>query len=574
MKRKSSHQATKIPTKRLRSKLPRRRRINPSPIVLLGSPKPPPAHSKSIALNSTCSAVFIGGGGVEGESVYRRVTRSFRKRRENACAKEIGGFEVEVSENSCVESCSMVTEAETDLQSKGVGGVVIGGSKKVPARSVEFRGELLKIGDGKGNESAPISETCEPLCSEITGSCTNVCSNVCSNVLTSTSTIDQKTSVIAVNDDIDLVCAEQNAIGDGDDDLEVISSAMTLSEVQSELFASASEMNFSEDYTPSISLDTGSQFLEKSIGDSSQSHCFSLFKQFCQQLSRRSSAQDDDAQSRDDEDCLDDVTFCEFEDEDDEECYKKLRSRERKQPIDQVIDYAHDECDTVSEYGSMILEQRTLMVNWIIEVRSSPVSLFEKLLAVLFKLDSVVLFAVYSNYMTSHKRQLHDETMFLGVHLLDRFLTKAFFSSRRDNEALGISCLTLATRIEEKQPYNTVPPKTFSIGNNIYSRSEIVAMEWVVLEVLKFRCFTPTLHNFMGFYLKAADADEWMKQKAKYLAELALRDNRQLRYWPSTVAAVLVILVSLSADRQLSCQHVMETHMRTKVDDLPECLKV
>ncbi|GAB2254713.1 hypothetical protein Droror1_Dr00022522 [Drosera rotundifolia] len=540
MKRKSSHQATKISTKRLRSKLPRRRRINPSPIVLLGSPKPPAAHSNT-SLNSTCSAVFVGGGGVEGESVYRRVARSFNKRRENACSKEIGGFEVEVSENSCVESCSVVTEAETDLQSKGVGGVVIGGSQKVPARSVEFRGELLKNGDGKGNESAPISEKCEPLCSEITESCTNVCSNVCSNVLNSASTIDQKTNMIAVNDDIDLACAEQIAIGDGDDDLEVVSSAATFSEVQSVLFASGSEMDFSEDYTPSIWLDTGSQFSEKSIGDSSQSHCFSLFKQFCQQLSRRSSARDDDAQSRDDEDSLDDVTFCEFEDEDDEQCYKKLRNRERKQPMDQVIDYAHDECDTVSEHGSMILEQRTLMVNWIIE--------------------------------TSHKKQLHDETMFLGVHLLDRFLSKAFFRSRRDIEALGISCLTLATRIEEKQPYNTVPQKTFSIGNNIYRRSEVVAMEWVVLEVLKFRCFTPTLHNFMGFYLKAANADEWMKQKAKYLAELALRDNRQLRYWPSTVAAVLVILVSLAADRQLSSQHVMETHMRTKVDDLPECLK-
>ncbi|KAL9256131.1 Cyclin-SDS-like protein [Drosera capensis] len=505
MKRKSSEQASKITTTKLRSKLPRRRRINPSPIVLLGSPKPPAEHSKSTSLNSTCSAVVVLGGGVEGESMYRRVTRSFSKRRDNACSKEIGGFEVEVSENSCVESCSVVMEAESELHSKGIGGVVIGGTEKVPARSVEFRGELLKIGDGKGKESAPISEKCEPLCSEITGSCTNVCSNV----LNSASTIAQKTSVIAVNDDIDLACAQQIANGDGDDDLEVVSSAATFSEVQSELFASGTEMDFSEDYTPSIWLDTGSQFSEKPIGDSSQSHCYSLFKQFCQQLSRRSSARDDDAESRDDEKGLDDVTFWEFEDEDDEECYRKLRSRERKQPMDQMIDYANDECDSATKYGEMILEQRTLIVNWIIE--------------------------------TSHRKELRDETMFLGVQLLDRFLSKAFFKSRRDIEVLGISCLTLATRIEEKQPCNTISQKTLSIGNNIYSRSEVVAMEWVVLEVLKFRCFTPTLYNFMGFYLKAANADEWMRQKAKYLAELALRDNRQLRYWPSTVAAVLLI---------------------------------
>ncbi|GAB2214435.1 hypothetical protein Drorol1_Dr00018781 [Drosera rotundifolia] len=33
-----------------------------------------------------------------------------------------------------------------------------------------------------------------------------------------------------------------------------------------------------------------------------------------------------------------------------------------------------------------------------------------------------------------------------------------------------------------------------------------------------------------------------LMRKAKYLAELALRDNRQLRYWPSTMAAVLVVI--------------------------------
>ncbi|GMH26274.1 hypothetical protein Nepgr_028117 [Nepenthes gracilis] len=98
-------------------------------------------------------------------------------------------------------------------------------------------------------------------------------------------------------------------------------------------------------------------------------------------------------------------------------------------------------------------------------------------------------------------------------------------------------------------------------------------MEWLVQELLDFQCLLPTMYNFLGFYLKAAIADEEMERKTKYLAELALRDHRQLRFWPSTVAAGLAILVSLAANRDLSCQHVMETHIRTKVDDLPECIK-
>ncbi|GAB2279939.1 hypothetical protein Dimus_014574 [Dionaea muscipula] len=545
-KRKSAEQATLISSKKLRSKLPRRRRSNLSPIIVFSLAKPSSLGSKStslaFSLNSTCcdeefscniSATRCSAERTEANDPYVRLTRSRSKQRANACSKGINGVEFEISENSCVESCSVVIEAESELQSKSVGKAVIDGSE-VPARSVE--GKFSKIGGEKAKDSVTISENCggegELQLSEITESCTNVNSSV----LNSSSTIEQKASRFVV-DNIDLACPEQFSVDDSEDDLEV--SSATLSELQSEIVVGDSERDFSEDYSPSLWLDTGSQFSEKSTGDSTPSLCFSLFKQYGQQLSNRRSACDHDASSRDEEEYCDDVTFWKFEDDEEEECYRRLRSRERK--LLEVVDYADNEYDSTTEYGSMILDQRTLMVNWIIE--------------------------------TSHKKKLHDETMFLGVHLLDRFLSKAFFKIRRNIELLGISCLTLATRIEEKQPYNNILQTTFSVGSNVYSKSEAVAMEWVLQEVLKFRCLLPTLYNFMGFYLKAANADEAMKHKAKCLAELALRDNRQLRFWPSTVAAGLVILVSLAANREGSCQHVMETHIRTKVDDLPECLK-
>lgn len=52
------------------------------------------------------------------------------------------------------------------------------------------------------------------------------------------------------------------------------------------------------------------------------------------------------------------------------------------------------------------------------------------------------------------KTELQQETMFLGVNLLDRFLSKGYFKNARDLQIAGIACLTLATRIEENQPYN------------------------------------------------------------------------------------------------------------------------
>jgi len=60
----------------------------------------------------------------------------------------------------------------------------------------------------------------------------------------------------------------------------------------------------------------------------------------------------------------------------------------------------------------------------------------------------------FLNEQISRKKELHNETMFLGVCLLDRFLSKGFFTSRRNLQLLGIACLTLAIRLEENQPYN------------------------------------------------------------------------------------------------------------------------
>ena len=64
------------------------------------------------------------------------------------------------------------------------------------------------------------------------------------------------------------------------------------------------------------------------------------------------------------------------------------------------------------------------------------------------------------------------------------------------------------------------------------------------------------------FYLQAAEADEEVEARAKYLAMLQLSDPGQLCYWPSTVAASIVILASLEGNDE-SRQQVMD--VRTNI---------
>ncbi|KAH7656633.1 Cyclin-like protein, partial [Dioscorea alata] len=308
---------------------------------------------------------------------------------------------------------------------------------------------------------------------------------------------------------------------------------MTLSDFDSDLFLCGSSSYCSS----SIYLDSTDDFSDH-FTNNNPSPTFAFFLDLRQQLNLFSTPGDSDSSSRFQDQSPIEFTVMRFEEEDDEEGYKGLRRRERRNGA--PTSYADEYTDETIN-GDLILQQRLLMVNWIIEHAKAM--------------------------------ELQNETIFLGVSLLDRFLSKGYFTTDKNLQLLGISCITLATRIEENQPYNNIRQRSFTVGSNVYSRSEVVSMEWLVMEVLKFQCFPPTIHNFLWFYLKASGADAEVEALARYLAVLSLLDHERLSFWPSTVAASLVILASLATDHDSSCHLVMETHVRTKNDDLPECIQ-
>ncbi|EPS58312.1 hypothetical protein M569_16502 [Genlisea aurea] len=298
-------------------------------------------------------------------------------------------------------------------------------------------------------------------------------------------------------------------------------------------FASDSEFDSSE-YSPSFwSYASGSQFSEKSIGDAASSPTYELFMQFKRQFRRSSHTL-----KACDEQKFPEVMELGLEDAEQEESYRIIRRRERRQEY--VHDYAQ-EYHSTTDCGELVVEQRLHMVHWIIEQATI--------------------------------QELQKETMFLAVNLLDRFLSKGYFKTSGNLQIAGIACLTLAIRIEENQPYNSISKKTFHVGNASYSRCEVVAMEWLVQEVLDFQCFLPTLYNFLWFYLKAARSNEFIEKTAKYLAVLTLMSHQQLCYWPSTVAAGLVILASLATNQDASCNRITAIHAKEKDNHLPECIK-
>ncbi|KAL0723335.1 hypothetical protein Bca4012_037934 [Brassica carinata] len=198
----------------------------------------------------------------------------------------------------------------------------------------------------------------------------------------------------------------------------------------SEIFSRYSDLD-SSDYTPSLSFDSGSEFSEKSSSDSPVLHTQSLYLVFKEQFCR-STIPNDFESSRHEQSRESQSELLRFEDEEVEESNQRLRERERSHAY--LRDCAKAYCSRM-DHTDFIPRLRFFIVQWIVE-RAYGILLFADCKQECFAME------------------LQPETLFLGVSLLDRFLREGSFKSERTLVLVGIASLTLATRIEENQPYN------------------------------------------------------------------------------------------------------------------------
>ncbi|KAK1412103.1 hypothetical protein QVD17_33090 [Tagetes erecta] len=585
--------------KKLRSKLPRRKRSFYSPVI-----------KSSIAVKLDCSSMidccsnltrdveivcdtssrvstngksvkkrgFVDGNGVVVDE-FRRITRSYSKLLQAMAEKE-----VELSEaSSCVEllnssSKSIIRKGPTVLRDSKLENDVLGiENSEITTRSESsvFQKELtdgrdnlqrneetdvvsvssrrvspqlkfdstsrFKLSDATINEgqsaysnakdyAESAASRLESLTVPKSGEITSYVNNSVTNETLNDDQAENCGESKLISTEFDLACSEH--FSGGYEECDYSSAECTDANIEN------SEFDLSSDFATSSWFDSGSQFSERSIGDPIPSPTFQLFliyrQRFCESVfsTKLSSVHDDNQPSNRINKLL------RPEDEEHEESYLMMKKRERRQVY--LHNYS-EEHSGMKEYGDLVVHQRSQMVHWIMK--------------------------------QSANKELLKETMFLGVSLLDRFLSKGYFRNKRELEIAGIACLTLATRIEENQPYNSIRQKLFKVGSNEYSRSEVVAMEWLVQEVLNFQCYLPTIYNFLWFYLKAARADQGVAKTAKHLAVHALLGHEQLCYWPSTVAASLVCLACVAESKQSSHEQITQIHIGSNDKDLPDCIK-
>ncbi|KAL8549936.1 hypothetical protein ACS0TY_008678 [Phlomoides rotata] len=136
-----------------------------------------------------------------------------------------------------------------------------------------------------------------------------------------------------------------------------------------------------------------------------------------------------------------------------------------------------------------------------------------------------------------HKFDLRDETLFLTVNLIDRFLAKQSVV-RNKLQLVGLVAMLLACKYEEV--FVPAVDDLIFISDKAYKRKQVLEMETLILNTLQFNMSVPTPYVFMRRFLKAAQSDRKLELISFFLIELCLVEYDMLKYPPSFLAAAAV----------------------------------
>ncbi|CAK7329092.1 unnamed protein product [Dovyalis caffra] len=103
-----------------------------------------------------------------------------------------------------------------------------------------------------------------------------------------------------------------------------------------------------------------------------------------------------------------------------------------------------------------------------------------------------------------YKFELMDETLFLTINLIDRFLERCTVV-RKKLQLVGVTAMLIACKYEEVSV--PVVDDFVLISDKAYTRKEVLDMEKLMVNTLQFNMSLPTPYMFIKRFLKAALSD-------------------------------------------------------------------
>ncbi|KAJ8762169.1 hypothetical protein K2173_007323 [Erythroxylum novogranatense] len=170
-----------------------------------------------------------------------------------------------------------------------------------------------------------------------------------------------------------------------------------------------------------------------------------------------------------------------------------------------------------------------------------------------------------------YKFELMEETLYLTVNLIDRFLAVNQVV-RKKLQLVGVTAMLLACKYEEVSV--PVVDDLILISDKAYSRQEVLDMEKLMINTLKFNLSVPTPYVFMRRYLKTAQSDRKLELLSFFMMELCLVEYLMIKYPPSLLAAAAIYTAQCTLNRSKQWNKTNEWYTSYSEEQLKECSRL
>lgn len=173
------------------------------------------------------------------------------------------------------------------------------------------------------------------------------------------------------------------------------------------------------------------------------------------------------------------------------------------------------------------------------------------------------------------KFKLEQETLFLTVNLIDRFLERREVT-RNKLQLVGCAAMLLGSKYEEI--YAPEVRDFVYISDQAYTHEQILAMETIMLNALGFDLTVPSALKFADRFIKVVDreSDEAFRMTVYYLLEITLQDYSFIKYLPSMVAAsamhIALRATASSSIRDASYTPLLQRYTQYSPEQLRPCM--
>uniref|UniRef100_A0A803NR40 B-like cyclin n=1 Tax=Cannabis sativa TaxID=3483 RepID=A0A803NR40_CANSA len=170
-----------------------------------------------------------------------------------------------------------------------------------------------------------------------------------------------------------------------------------------------------------------------------------------------------------------------------------------------------------------------------------------------------------------HKFELMEETLFLTVNLIDRFLERQIVI-RKKLQLVGVTAMLLACKYEEVSV--PVIEDFVLITDKAYTKQDVLDMEKLIVNELQFNFSVPTPFVFLRRFLQAAQSNKKLEILSSYIIELCLVEYKMLKFSPSLLAAAAIYTSQCTLCGSKQWSKTSEWYSNYSENQLLECSRL